>query len=134
MTSMQGLPHGGEVSCQAKVSPGQVAVDEPGQVGRTQLVGEVLPVDGGEAQGVQPAPSQAAKVVPQQVVDHRVRDGGGLLQLLHVHLVMRPLQPTTGGGAAVDENESFDQFGTPSCQSGKHIRSKADTKAWKLTT
>ena len=107
MTPVQGLSQGGEVPCQAKVSPGQVAVDQAGQIGRTQVIGEMLPIDGGEADGVQPPPSEASQVVPEKVVDHRVRDGGGFLQLLHVHLVVGPLQPPTGGGTAVDKDEPF---------------------------
>ena len=107
MTSMQRLAHRGEISCQAKVGPSQVAVDQPGQVGWAQVVGEVLPIDGGKTQGVQPSSGEAAKVVPEQVLHHRVRDGGGLLELLHVDLVVSPLQPPTGGGAAVDEDESL---------------------------
>ena len=82
-------------------------MDQAGQVGGAQVVGEVLPVDGRKAEGVQASAVEAAKVVPEQVLHHRVRDGGGLLELLHVDLVVGPLQPPTGGGAAVDEDESL---------------------------
>ena len=45
---------------------------------------------------------------------------------------MGPLQPAAGGGAAVDQDETFDKFRTTSRQPDKHICSKANAKTWSL--